>query len=179
MNVNDIINKALALLGVTDVTVAAGSADPRLAKLVNAVGVTYLQVITEYAPLEKEEAITVPSGGFNTAGLSEKLYDVVRLIDDSGEVVKCRLQGQTLVAKAGTYRLRYYYLPSSYPAIGGTISLPPQVNETLFARGVAAEYALESMMYEEALLHDRKFKEGLMKALSQHAEKRLTVRRWI
>ena len=58
MNVNEILNKALSLLGITDVTVVSGSTDARLAKLVNALGVAYLQLVTEYAPLEKEESVT-------------------------------------------------------------------------------------------------------------------------
>ena len=96
MNVNDILNKALSLIGATDVVVAAGSTDPRLAKLVNALGVTYLGLITEYAPLEKEEAVTVVNGSCDLSGLSEKLYDVVRLIGETGEAVKCRLRGCSL-----------------------------------------------------------------------------------
>lgn len=179
MNVNDILNKALDLLGITDVTVTAGSTDARLAKLVNALGVTYLQLITEYVPLEKEESVTVSGGSLDLTTLTETLFDVARLFDDEGKAVKCRLRGRTLLAEDGNYRLRYYYLPQSYPAVGGTVNLPPQVTLPLIARGVAAEYALESLMYEESLLHDRKYKEGLMKVLSPHTEKRISVGRWI
>lgn len=179
MNVNQILNMALELLGIKDITVAAGSEDERLSALVNALGVAYLQLITEYAPLEKEEAITVSEGGFDTSLLSENLFDVARLSNAEGEAVKCRLKGRTLLAEEGSYSLRYYYLPQAYPAIGGTVELPPQVTLPLFARGVAAEYALESLQYEESLLHERKYKEGLMKVLAPHAEKRIPVRRWI
>ena len=179
MNVNDILNKALDLLGIRDVTVSSQSTDERLAKLVNALGVTYLQLITEYAPLEKEESVTVTGGSFDLTTLGETIFDVARLTDLSGNVVKCRMRGRTLRAEDGRYTLRYYYLPQSYPAIGGVVTLPPQVTLPLIARGVAAEYALESLMYEESLLHDRKYKEGLMRALSPHAEKRIAVKRWI
>lgn len=179
MNVNEILSKALSLLGITDLTVAAGNTDPRQARLLNAVGVAYHQLITEYAPLEKEESVTVTGGAADLSALSETLYDVVKLTDAGGEAVRCRLRGRTLLAEDGAYRLRYYYLPQSMPAIGGTVEVAPQVTLTLFARGVAAEYAFESMLYEEALLHERIYKEGLMRVLTPHAEKRVTVRRWI
>ena len=179
MNVNDVLNKALDLLGITDITVAAGSSDDRLAKLVNALGVTYMQLITEYAPLEKEENVTVTGGAFDATTLTENLFDIVRLSDASGAPVKCRLKGRTILAEDGAYLLRYYYLPQSYPAVGGTLTVPPQVTLSLLARGVAAEYALESLMYEESLLHEKKYKEGLSRVLSPHAERRLSVRRWI
>lgn len=179
MNVNEILSKALSLLGITDLTVAAGNADPRQARLVNALGVTYHQLITEYAPLEKTEAVTVTNGEADLSALSERLYDVVRLTDDAGETVRHRLCGTTLLAEDGSYRLRYYYLPQTMPAIGGTVAVVPQVTLTLFARGVAAEYAYESMLYEEALLHERKYKEGLMRVLTPHGERRVTVRKWI
>jgi len=179
MNVNEILNKALSLLGITDLTIAPGNADPRQSRLVNALGVAYQELITEYAPLEKEENVTVSGGTADLSSLSERLYDVVRLTDGSGEAVVCRLRGTTLVAKDGNYRLRYYYLPNAVPAIGGTVETAPQVTLTLFARGVAAEYAFEAMLYEEALLQERKYKEGLMRVLTPHAAKRITVKRWI
>ena len=179
MNVNEIMNKALSLLGITDLIIPAGSDDPRQTRLLNALDVTYHQLITEYAPLEKEEPVTVTGGEAELSLLSETLFDVVRLTDAAGEKGPCRLRGRTLLAADGTYRLTYYYLPQSAPAIGGTLTVAPQVTLTLLARGVAAEYASESMLYEEALLHERIYKEGLMRVLSPHAGKRVTVRRWI
>ena len=179
MNVNEILNKALSLLGITDLAVAVGNSDPRQARLVNALGVAYLQLITEYAPLEKEENVTISGGAFDLTGLSETLFDVVRLTDAEREAVAFRMRGHTLVAENGTYTLRYYYLPQSMPAVGGTLELPPRVTGSLLARGVAAEYAFESMLYDEGLLHERKYKEGLMRTLTPHAEKRLSVRKWI
>ena len=179
MNVNDILNKTLALLGIGDLTVASNSSDARLAKLVNALGVCYMQLITEYTPLEKEETITVTGGSFDATTLSSTIFDVVKLSEKGGKSVKCRLRGRTLIAEDGCYTLRYYYLPNAYPAIDGTVEVPPQITLPLLARGVAAEYALESMLYEESLLHERKYKEGLKAVLSPHAEKQVTVGRWI
>ena len=179
MNVNDILSKALSLLGIEDLTVAANSTDSRLAKLVNALGVCYMQLITEYAPLEKEEAISVSNGSFNAATLASPIFDVARLTNEAGRAVKCRLKGSTLFAEDGNYKLRYYYLPSSYPAIGGSVEVPTQITLPLLARGVAAEYALESMLYEESLLHERKYKEGLRSVLSPHGERQVTMGRWI
>ena len=179
MNVNDILNKAISLLGIKDLTVSASSQDGRLSDLVNALGVAYLRLITEYAPLEKEESITVTGGSFLTSGLTSKIFDAVRLTNGVGRSVKCRLRGGSLLAEDGSYTLRYYYLPQSMPAIGGTVEVAPQVTLPLFAEGVAAEYALENMMYEESLLFERRYKEGLMKVLTPHAPKTLTVKRWI
>lgn len=179
MNVNDILNQALALLGIEDLTVSSESTDARLGKLVNALGVCYLQLITEYAPLEKEEEITVTGGTYDASTLTERIFDAVKLTDRSGGQVACKLKGGTLYAEDGQYVLRYYYLPSSYPAIGGTVETAAQITLPLLARGVAAEYALESMLYEESILHERKYKEGLRKVLVPHAEKRVRIRRWI
>ena len=179
MNVNDILNKALAILGVNDLTVSAQSTDPRLARLVTALGVSYMRLITEYAPLQREESITVASGAFDLTTLNDGFFDAVRLTDENGALVPFRLRGRTLIAENGAYTLRYYALPAAYPAIDGTVEVAPQITLDLFARGVAAEYALSSMMYEESLLHERKYKEGLMKALTPHAAKRISVKRWI
>ena len=180
MNVNDILNKALKLLGIGDLTVSAGNTDPRLTVLVNALGVTYMQLVTEYAPLEKEETITISDGAGALSALTSTVFDVVRLTDEGGEEVKCRIRGGDLLEeKDGTFRLTYYYLPSSYPAVGGTLTVKQQITEDLLARGVAAEYALESMLYEEALLHDKKYKEGLQNVLSVHKSVRMSGKRWI
>jgi len=180
MNVNDILNKALKLLGITDVTVSQNSTDQRLARLVNALGVAYMQLITEYAPLEKQESITVTSGEYTLSSLGETLFDVVRLTDADGVEVKCRIRGGKLYTdKDGQYTLLYYGIPSSYPAIGGTVTVRPQITLDLLARGVAAEYALESLLYEEAVTHERKYKEGLLNVLSDHKRLRLDAKRWI
>ena len=180
MNVNDILNKALKLLGIDNLTVSAQSSDPRLAKLLNALGVTYMQLVTEYAPIEKEESVTVVSGEYSLSGLTAAVFDVVRLTDEQGNGVKCRIRGGKLYAeKDGTHRLLYYSLPNSYPTIGGTVTVREQITTDLLARGVAAEYALESMMYEEALLHERKYKEGLSNVLSAHKSFHVDCERWI
>ncbi len=179
MNVNDILNKAVELLGITDLTVRPQSSDPRVARLVTSLGVSYMRLITEYAPLEREENVTVSGGSLDLTTLNEGVFDVVRLTDESGEKAAFRLRGRTLIAEDGRYTIRYYALPSSYPAIGGTVEIAPQITLDLVARGVAAEYALASMMYEESLLHERKYKEGLAKALIPHAAKSIRVKRWI
>ena len=179
MNVNDILTKALALLGVEDVTVSAGSTDARLAKLVTALGVAYMRLITEYAPIEKEASVTVSGGSYDLTTLEHPVFDALRLIDEWGESVPFRLRGRTLLAGDGRYTLRYYALPAAYPAVGDTIEVSPKVTLDLFARGVAAESAMASMMYEESLLHERKYKEGLMKALAPHGTKTVSVKRWI
>ena len=179
MNVNDILNKAIAILGIDDLAVSAQSTDPRLSRLVTSLGVSYMRLITEYAPLEREESVTISGGNLDLTTLSENVFDIVRLTDDRGEKAAFRLRGRTLIAEDGRYKLRYYALPASYPAIGGSVEIAPQITLDLFARGVAAEYALASMMYEESLLHERKYKEGLAKALTPHAAKSIRVKRWI
>lgn len=180
MNVNDILNKALALLGIRDCVVAAGTTDQRLLDLVTALGVSYMRLVTEYAPLEREAEVTVSDGSFDASALAEPLFDAVRLADKAGRPVPFRLRGKTLLAKDGEYILRYYALPAAYPVIGGTVEVAPQIPLDLLARGVAAEYATAQMMYEESLLHERKYKEGLMKALSPRGTKRLPEgKRWI
>lgn len=179
MNVNELLEQSIKLLGIQDLTVSAQNTDPRLACLVNALAVCYLRLITEYAPLEREESVTVSGGTFDTSTLTEPFFDAVKLADEKGESAKFRLRGKYIVAEDGTYLLRYDTLPQSYPAIGGTIEVAPQITLPLLARGVAAEYALASMMYEESILHERKYKEGLMKVLTPHAAKHVTVKRWI
>lgn len=180
MNVNDILNKTLELLGIHDCTVAAGTTDQRVLDLVTALGVTYLRLVTEYAPLEREEQVTVSGGSFDASALAEPIFDAVRLTDKAGRSVAFRLRGKTLLAKDGEYVLRYYAFPAAYPEIGGTVEVAPQIALDLLARGVAAEYATAQMMYEESLMHERKYKEGLMKALSPRGTKRLPEgKRWI
>ena len=179
MNVNDILNRALALLGIGDAVVAAGSTDERIARLVTSLGVTYMRLITEYAPLEREVTISVSNGTLDLTSLQEKVYDVVRLTGEGGCQASFRLRGTTLLAEDGDYTLRYYALPAAYPEIGGTVEVAPQITLDLLSRGVAAEYAMASMMYEESLMHERKYREGLMKALSTHAVKRIPIKRWI
>ncbi len=178
MNVNDILNKALELLGIRDAVVQVGTTDERVLSLVTALGVTYMRLITEYAPIEREEEVTVQEGSFDASTLPEPLFDVLRL-EQSGKPVSFRMRGKTLLAKDGAYRLRYYAFPSAYPAIGGTVEVAPQIALDLLARGVAAEYSAANLMYEESVLHERKYKEGLMKALSSRKTARVTVKRWI
>lgn len=179
MNVNEVLEQAIKLLGIPDLTLSTQNSDPRLNYLVNALVVCYLRLITEYVPLEREQSITVSGGSFDTTTLSEPFFDVIKLVDDKGENVKFRLRGRTLLAEDGSYTLRYGCLPQSNPTLGGTLEVAPQITMPLLARGVAAEYALSSMMYEESLLHERKYKEGLMKVLTPRAAKQLTVKRWI
>ena len=180
MNVNEILNRSLALLGIHDAVVAAGTTDARVLNLVTALGVTYVRLITEYAPLEREAQISVSGGSFDASTLPETIFDAVRLSDEAGKPVSFRLRGHTLLAEDGAYTLRYYALPASYPQIGGTVEVAPQITVDLLARGVAAEYAMASMMYEESLLHERKYKEGLVKAFAPRGAKSLPqVKRWI
>ena len=75
MNVNEILNRSLALLGIHDAVVAAGTRDVRVLNLVTALGVTYVRLITEYAPLEREAQISVSGGSFDASTLPETIFD--------------------------------------------------------------------------------------------------------
>ncbi len=178
MQVNELLNKAATLLG-ENVSVPANASDERMVRLVNALGVAYMQLVTEYAPLEQKETITVQNGEYDLSSLSKKFFDAVKLVRSDGEKERFRVRNGKLFAADGTYTLFYCYAPSSYPAIGGTIEVSSRVSLDLLARGVAAEYALESMMYEEASLFEKRYKEGLANVLSSRKELRLPCGRWI
>ena len=177
MQVNELLNKAAMLLG-EKITVEQAPTDERAVRLVNALGVAYMRLVTEYAPLEAEEGISIAGGEYALSGLSKKFFDVVKLVSGS-EKVKCRVRGGKLFAEDGAYVLTYCYTPSSYPAIGGTVEVPPRVSLDLLACGVAAEYALEAMMYEEATLFEKRYKEGLANVLTSRREIRLPLGRWL
>ncbi len=178
MQVNEILNKAATLLG-ENLTAEGSPTDERTARLVNALGVAYMRLITEYAPLEEEESITVSNGSFELSALTKRFFDVVKLVRSGGGKAKCKVRGGSLFAEDGSYSLRYCYTPNSYPALGGTIEMPPRVSPDLFASGVAAEYALESMLFEEATLFEKRYKEGLANVLSSRREITLPFGRWL
>ena len=178
MQVNELLNKAASLLG-ENLNVATAATDERTLRLLNALGVSYMQLITEYAPLAAKENITVQNGELDLATLSKRFFDVEKLVGTDGGKQRCRVKGGKLYAPNGSYVLFYYYTPASYPALGGTIEVSPRVSLDLLARGVAAEYALESMMYEEAALFEKRYKEGLANVLSSRKEIELPCGRWI
>lgn len=179
MQVNEILSRAASFLGLGDVTIQENSTDDRVSKLVNALGVAYVQLVTEYVHLEKEETVSIENGEKALSELSENFFDAVQLKDESGLSVRFRVRGGKLFAEDGTYRLRYYYAPSSFPEIGEEIEVPLLVSAELFARGVAAEYALENMMYEEASLFEKRYKDGLLNVLAPHKKASVRFGRWI
>lgn len=178
MQVNEILNKAAMLLG-ENLTVEESPTDERTARLVNALGVTYMRLITEYAPLEEQATITVSGGEFSLASLPKKFFDVIKLVCSGGGKARSKVRGGKLFAEDGSYSLLYSYTPNSYPSLGGTVEMPPRVSLDLLASGVAAEYALESMLFEEATLFEKRYKEGLANVLSSRKEITLPFGRWL
>lgn len=185
MTVKDCLSLAAAELGLSDLlegyiagtgsTTAANRAGALLLKCYNLVE---NELALDYLPLTAEDEIQTQTGTVEYSALSRDAVRILQVTDENGETVKYRLFPKYLKAQPWKLKIVYTYTPKE-KGLEDECECASTVSKRMFAYGIAAEYCLQTGLYEEAAVWDKKYKGAIEAAYKAAPCKRISSRRWV
>ena len=136
------------------------------------------ELALDYLPLTEEEETYSSTGVLFFADLSRAAARILRVEDEKGNSLKFRLFPDHLQTQAGKLKVIYAYAPEE-KTMDGESDYQTEVSERLFIYGMAAEYAIENGLFEEAGIWDRKYKDAISAAYKATPNKKIASRRWV
>lgn len=138
------------------------------------------EVTKDYYPLSYEEKVSSDNQCqiyYNT--LSKNAIAIKDIKNNSNLSVTFNLYPDYI--KVGSpnsvYKIFYNYVPECLQSINQEISLPMGLDYFIICYGVASEYALSKLLYNEAEMWETKFKNSLENIKSRVGERRFFARR--
>lgn len=165
MKVEEVIVVACNLIGenafvnkITSGAMLTADETEKKNKLLRCFNFIQSEIATEFFPLIAKEKVSSLNGEFELSKLSKNLVYVVSLKSRTGENIKFKLHGRTLVFE-GEGELEYCYDPKeALISDDVVVCLPARV----IAYGLLREYYLLEDMPTEASLMEEKFKSSIL-----------------
>ena len=136
------------------------------------------QIATDYAPLVCEETIAVKGGKVEYEKLSRAPAFIIGAFDSFGQKTSVRVFPTYFAVADGTYTVRYAALPV-LKNINDDGEVAQVITERTIAYGIAAEYCVQTGLYAEAAVWEKKYKDALAGVCKQRGVKTMKGRNWV
>lgn len=183
MKLYEILDIAIMYLGLEEELVVQGANrtslnNKKIKCLIRCANTIYSEIATDYMRLRHKEKIYAIDNRVSYQSFEKRIIDIEKIIKENKAISYTIYPNYLEVSEDGELEIIYHYLPKELELdseVAYNVCLAP----TTFASGVASEYALVNNMYDEALVYERKFKEGMR--ANQHNKKSQTIksRRWL
>lgn len=136
------------------------------------------ELALDYLPLYAEEELISQTGAVYFSELDRAAVRILEVQDGQGNHLKYQLFPQYLKTQPGKLTIRYSYTPEK-KSLNDESDFGLHVSVRLFAYGMAAEYAIQNGLYEEAGVWDRKYKDAISAVYRATPSKKIASRRWV
>lgn len=186
----DIIKLSATFLGLTDVLdylknpviTLSTETENKIEDLILFTNYVVREITKNYMPLlTEEEATSNKSCEIHFTNLSKNAIAIKNIKNGLGQKVTFNLYPTFI--KVGfpetKYMITYNYTPEKIQNIDQTLELPFGLGSEIVAYGVASEYALSKLLYNEADMWESKFKNSLENIKVKAGDRRFFARRLI
>ena len=186
----DIIKLSATFLGLSDVvdylkdtnTSANQETLEKLDDLILFANYVIREITKSYFPLSHTEQVTSnESCEIEFSKLSKSAIAIKSIKNTLNQCVTFNLYPSFI--KVGfperKYTVTYNYVPNKIQSLDDTLNLPLGLGIEVISYGVASEYALSRLLYDEADMWESKFKNALENIKSKHGDRRFYSRRLI
>ena len=183
MKVKEVVSLAAEFVGVGDVLQAHFSAASEEGevienKLLQCFHVVENEVAIDFLPLIAEDEINSSTGVILFSELTKKAVRILKVMDESGEAVKCEVHPQYVKTLPGRLTVRYAYAPEQ-KTLTKEVEAHSSASVRLLAYGVASAYCLNEGLYEEGAVWEKKYKQAVLAAYKASPAKVMRSRRWV
>ncbi len=183
MKLREVVDKAVFYLGLSDELILEGSnatpeTNKKIATLIRCANVIQGEIASDYIPLIAKETVTSDNYELQYSYFSRRLISINSCLY-KGRKIKFKVYPTYLeVSENGEIEVQYNYLPEDI-GLDDDVPYLATLSPSTFAYGIAGEYAIVNKMYEEAILFERRFKEGMVSDTSIKNATYVKERRWI
>ena len=181
MKINEVIKLSCDFLGLSELKCEFDDANnsylenEKLLRLLSCANLAYEEILTEYLPILVTENAQVTGGKLSYSALSQPISGIVSVKNEAGEDVSYTLSADHIDLKADKVEITYQIMPQTFD-FGDEISVI--FPDRLLAYGTAREYLFIEGMSDEAVLYEKRFKEGLVSFVRKKTSIVLPRRKW-
>ena len=188
--IKDIIKLSATFLGLSDVieylkdtsNTPSNETTEKIEDLILFTNYVIREITKSYFPLSHtEETISNESCEINFSSLSKTAIAIKSIKNSLNQSVTFNLYPNFI--KVGfplsKYTITYNYIPAKIQNLEDSLDLPLGLGFETISYGVASEYALSRLLYNEADMWESKFKNSLENIKSRHGERKFYSRRLI
>lgn len=181
MKLNDAIKLSCDFLDLEQLKSKIGAQEvddesvKQLNKLLCCANLAYEEIVTEYLPILHTEMLDVTNGQISFNLLSKPICGIISVQDENGSDIKYSLSADHISLSAQKATITYQTIPSAL-AYGAEVSV--LFPERLLAYGIAREYLFLQDKSDEALIFEKRFKDGLTSFVRKKSALILPRRRW-
>ena len=182
MKVSDVVVMAAVQLGIGDSVKAYVNGTSSLYKsqgelLVHCFNLVENELALDYIPLIKQETLAVNKGKLAYESFTSDVVRIVKVTDEKGVNLPYKLFASYMEVDAKQVCVTYAYTPN-VKVLTDESDFQAFVSERLFSYSMAAEYCMATGLYEEAVVWDKKYKEGIEAARRVARGGRMPSRGW-
>ena len=182
MKVKDVVIMAATQLGIGDniKTYLNGASTGYKAQaelLLHCFNLVENELALDYISLIKQETLAVSKGKLAYESFTSDVVRIVKVEDANGVSLPYKLFASYMEVDAEQVCVTYAYTPKVI-VMTDESDFQAFVSERLFSYGMAAEYCMATGLYEEAVIWDKKYKEGIEAARRLARGGRMPSRGW-
>ena len=182
MKVSDVVIMAAVQLGIGDSVKAYVNGTSSLYKtqaelLLQCFNLVEKELALDYIPLIKQEDLTVNNGKLAYESFGSDVVRIIKVVNKDGVALPYKLFASYMEVDAEKVCVTYAYTPK-VKLMTEESDFQAFVSERLFSYGMAAEYCMATGMCEDAVVWDKKYKEGIEAARRLARGGRMPSRGW-
>lgn len=148
-------------------------------KLLYALNLVVVEIISEYAEVITEEEIEFKNNCFEITKLSKALNRVYNIVKNKNNV-EYKIFGDKIKADTeGNATIVYSYYPDKLQSLDNLGFLNSKVSLKTLALGVASEYCFINGFFDDAKVWEERFEKSLQGNLKKLGKVNLPNRRWL
>ncbi len=164
MTIRDIVRSSALILGKNDViTYLDGGQNTGIDTfesvnlLTNLCTLVIDELSATYIPLIKKETVTFSKGKHALINFSQKVVKMIGVYDMDGNSVDFSVDGIYVTADISKCIVEYEYAPKNYGLEDKIGYSEKDISLSALAYGVAAEYCITQGLFEQAVMHHKRF----------------------
>ena len=180
MRVDSIVKQVLVRLGIDaryNLSLLPTD-DELIITIVRCLNLVVSELASDYVEVRCIDKVCAVNKMISYDLFSERLINVKKVSDSSGDSLKFRLYPSFLMVEGdGDVTIEYCYLPLAVE-LDDEIKLSPRITELLIINGVLGEYCMINGRYEDSMLYDKRYREMIKLAVMPTREIKLKRGSW-
>ena len=136
------------------------------------------EIARDFIKLTRSEVFTVTGGEIKFNKFSDNPLKIISVKGADGNAVAAKIYPDKIATDAGEITVEYVYAPAARELNDECDFSHTEIGARALGLGVAAEYALISGMYEQAVIYNEKFIDAMKNALFKRKKPKIKGRAW-
>ncbi len=185
MIVRDVVRNCALMLGKTDVIkyldeeiIVGNDTLETVNLLTNLCTLVVDELSATYIPLIDKQTVTFTNGKYSFIEFGKNVVKIIAVYDLTGHEVDFSIDDCCVIANVTHCMVEYQYSPKNY-GLNDTVGYEEKdITATALAYGVTAEYCITQCLFEQAVMHHKRYVDAIAE-ICLPKNKKIKARSWV